>query len=170
MGAGHVVNNVKNVSPEAACGALVAPRAELRKPVATNRLGFALAGPGHLWKQRVPQNGSGVSRNRYGPENGSGGGHCVGGCLRFKCQQSMPMDAIMMPTAYCLWPSVACAASELGRAVVERRFGILDLSERRRLPGQPVCVRFLLEGGPIGLSRLSGYMQFAEKEWRIFIT
>ena len=81
MGAGHVGNNVKNVSPEAACCALVAPRAELRKPVATNRLGFALAGPGHLWKQRVPQNGSGVSRNRYGPENGSGGGNCVGGCL-----------------------------------------------------------------------------------------
>ena len=51
MGAGHVGNNVKNVSPEAACCALVAPRAELRKPVATNRLGFALAGPGHLWKQ-----------------------------------------------------------------------------------------------------------------------
>ena len=53
--------------------------------------------------------------------------------------------------------------------VVERRFGIFDLSERRRLPGQPVCVRFLLEGGPVGLSRLSGYMQFAEKEWWISI-
>ena len=53
--------------------------------------------------------------------------------------------------------------------VVERRFGILDLSERRRLPGQQVCVRFLFEGGPIGLSRLSGYMQFAEKEWWISI-
>ena len=53
--------------------------------------------------------------------------------------------------------------------VVERRFGILDLSERRRLPGQQVCVRFLFEDGPIDLSRLSSYMQFAEKEWWISI-
>ena len=53
-----------------------------------------------------------------------------------RCQKSV---------VYCLRPLAACAASEWRRVVVV----IVDLSERRRLPGQPVCVRFQLEAGPV---------------------